>query len=387
MCFFNKLFGNKKKDKNKENKEVAIPESVAINTKDNIILEMKEEVKPDNDCKIEEVTEETISGLKTPDNILKEDIKSGTSSEKSSNNLNTKFFSLYGNAHGPKYKNMNPPKPWQDYLIQGDIILNDIVWNIAIVADGAGSSEHSEKASKFCCNKLYEIASEYIVSHKWLTKDNLPSEEEWELSASYFFDQTRQELLAYAATNNLPEGSFNCTLILVIRTAKGFLSANIGDGRAGYVSKENSFPLIIPFQTFNVGATKFLASSDWNHFFRTYFTPVDLSQLDYYVVSSDGCTYFWDTEGIPRKDMKGIYDNAHPDAFYDKNLIDHAKLNPVVEYLSQKAENAYDDTIKELKHFLNSGELNGEKTDFADWISKSLDGSDDKAILIFVKKS
>ena len=295
------------------------------------------------------------------------------------------FVNLYGISHGEKYKKMNPPKPWQDFMAQQDIIIDDVKWNIAVISDGAGSSKHSEIASKFCCNELIALCSDYIISHKWLNKANLPTDEDWNNSATYLFEQARKRLIKLAEDKEFSLLDLQCTLSVVIRTPKGFLSSSIGDTRSGYVIGHNAFPLIVPFQTFTVGATKFIASNDFKAFLKSKVHTIDISTVDYYVLSTDGCSFFWNTEGIA-KEENGIYNAVHTDAYYDANIIDIKKLTPVIDHFKQKFKGESDNAIVEFKNYLNTGKLNEVDTDFTEWLNNSIEGQDDKAIFIFFKK-
>ena len=287
---------------------------------------------------------------------------------------------IQAGAHGEKYKNMKPPKPWQDYVLTGNILssLSSVKWIVSIISDGAGSSEHSDMASRYCCEKVYEITTEYIAGHKWLDKAKEISEEEWELSSRYIFSQTRKELLKYAKKEGWSEDSVNCTLILVIETHFGFLTCNIGDGRAFCKTKDTDIPLIVPFQMFSVGLTVFLASEYWSSYVKSNVYNLNVNNIEYYVLASDGCEFLWNKEGI--KLEKGPYDEVCSEPFYDSNLVLVDRINPLINSIRQTInQKGVSEANIQLKSYLNAGILDDNKCDYI------LNEKDDKAIIIGVK--
>ena len=83
--------------------------------------------------------------------------------------------------------------------------------------------------------------------------------------------------------------SLKCTLILIVQTPRGIFTANVGDGRAGYLSK-GKYSSIVPFQTYVVGSTIFLTKENWNQFFMT--SLHENIHPDAFFAISDGCDDF-----------------------------------------------------------------------------------------------
>ena len=392
--FFIKLFGLKSSENKVAKSKMENKADLQNNdlSKEQIVNKPVKENNIENSSSAEIKTESSEKPVSSEDSLKTTAAAEIKNIDENSNNADVtktsipaqQFITFQAAAHGEKYKTMVPPKPWQDYLLQGKIELKEKTWSVSIVSDGAGSSEHSEKASKFCCTKLYELCTEYINSHQWMEKDELPDEESWHISSKYFFDQTHQELYEFAKQNNLPEGSFNCTLILVLETPQGFLSANIGDGRAGFKSEGVFNPLIVPYQTFTVGATQFLANQQWELFFRSYKHDINIDKVDYYIIASDGCEYFWDTTGISIE--KGSYDDVTNEPFYDENLLVAEKIEPIVSYLKDNLTNDFKLVNNQLNTLIKTGILDQKETDFKTWIENTIGGKDDKAIILHVRK-
>jgi hypothetical protein len=378
-----------KKEKNKEQEDFI--QNLDINSiLDEISKVGLENISSEEKNFLDDISEKSsVTEVKLTDDFCSDKTEKRTLPERgdlNSDSINYGFINLYGISHGEKYKKLSNQRPCQDYMSQQDIESGDVTWNIAIVSDGAGSSKKSEIASKFCCEKLLKLCSDYIIAHKWILRNNLPSKEEWNISGKYLFSQTRNELLKYASENKYFLEDLKCTLAIVIRTPNGFLSCSIGDSRAGYVTDDKIQPLIVPFQTFSVGSTKFITSDDYQPYISTFVKEVNISLIQYYVLATDGCSYFWDTEGLPNHNT-GVYSSIHNDAFYDKNLINLARINPIVDYFKSIASKDFMKSVEDFKFFLKTGLINEKETDFCEWLNKTMDGQDDKAIFLFIRNT
>lgn len=195
--------------------------------------------------------------------------------------------SVTGNGH------IASGKPCQDnhkYEYLGD------GWGIAIVSDGAGSSEKSEIGSKLVAYRGVDLFKELIVSKGWQTKNELPTNEEWEENAYKVLRRLRDDMELLADKKNVPIKEFSATAIVVIHSPKGLLATHIGDGRAGYKSKDGIWlPLITPHKGEEANQTIFLPHDYWNIPFlklsgkRVPESIVIREKIFGFVLMSDGC--------------------------------------------------------------------------------------------------
>jgi len=289
------------------------------------------------------------------------------------------------NVQGKSHKKSDPPIPCQDSY-KFDILENGI--NIAIVSDGAGSSTYSHFASAFSVTRLLEICKSRLLLIDKLLKYDTKIEEEkkivlegWNTLSKEMFDQTRADLLKFGEDSSYLPKDLHCTLILVIKTPFGFLSANIGDGRAGYYNGVETKPLIVPFMTFTAGATFFLIKEGWENIFRSY--AVFDEHVDYFFASSDGCQEFI-IDASSKGPKTGVYDNIlGNDAFYDLNKPFHPFFEGVIKSLKEVESN--DERNERLRNLIENGiySLNGEEKELKSISDPTLD--DDKTFVFFYK--
>ena len=275
-------------------------------------------------------------------------------------------------VQGHSHKRTDPPVPCQD-AGRGFFLPNG--YPTIVVADGAGSSAASHLASAFCVEKLSEACTGAVAAIGKLGSSSTETDiekghvqDQWQVISRRLFADTRQALLY-------------CTLILVIRTPAGFLSANIGDGRAGYYNGQETKPLIVPFMTFTAGATYFLIKEGWESVFRSY-ASFD-TEADYFFAATDGCQQYL-IDGSQKGNRTGIYDDVLGDeAFYDYNRPYHPFLSGVVASLNETADEP--ERNLRLQRLVEHGlyMLNGEEKELKSVSDPALD--DDKTFVIFYK--
>jgi hypothetical protein len=195
--------------------------------------------------------------------------------------------SVTGNGH------IASGKPCQDnhkYEYLGD------GWGIAIVSDGAGSAGKSEIGSKLVAYRGIDLFKELIMSKGWQTKNELPTNEEWEENAYKVLRRLRDDMELLADKKNVPIKEFSATAIVVIHSPKGLLATHIGDGRAGYKNKDGIWlPLITPHKGEEANQTIFLPHDYWNIPFlklsgkRVPESVVIREKIFGFVLMSDGC--------------------------------------------------------------------------------------------------
>ena len=226
--------------------------------------------------------------------------------------------SVTGNGH------IGSGKPCQDnhkYEYLGD------GWGIAIVSDGAGSAEKSEIGSKVVAYRGVTLFKELIASKEWQTRNELPTDKEWEESAYKVLFELRNNMEEVANKNNIPIKALSATAIVVIHTPKGLLVTHIGDGRAGYKNKEgNWLPLITPHKGEEANQTIFVPHDGWNiPFLNMSGTRVPESvvirEKPYgFVLMSDGCettTWLWNQK---KEGAERYYDPNKPHTPFFKSL-------------------------------------------------------------------
>jgi hypothetical protein len=138
-------------------------------------------------------------------------------------------------------------------------------WGIAIVCDGAGSAEKSDRGAEFCAiQALPRYFEDLINREQWIEKEELPLPEEWQQKATHEFKNALGALSIVANENKIELSKLACTVIVVIFSPLGLLIAHIGDGRAGYCDKENGWQsMMIPHKGEEANQTIFLTSNSW----------------------------------------------------------------------------------------------------------------------------
>jgi hypothetical protein len=253
------------------------------------------------------------------------------------------------------------------------------------VSDGAGSSAFSHDASRFCTDEIIRLALET----DWLAFQNAPADLEeakkaWHDEAVRLFDATRNGLLQKCKVDKRDASEMNCTLILIIQTPWGFLSANIGDGRAGYYDGAPE-ALTVPFQTFMIGATYFLIKEHWRNIMRTNVHVLnDADNLSYFFASTDGPQhYIMDNRDEHRlkAGTGGVYDDIlGKEAYYDYNRAFHPFFEGLIKSLKESVSE--EERNERLYRLLDEGVyvLEGKEMVLNSLIAPSLD--DDKTLVI-----
>ncbi len=284
-------------------------------------------------------------------------------------------------VQGHSHRKSNPPIPCQDYG-KGAVLSNN--YHVIIVSDGAGSSKLSHVASEFCVNTLFSYLQVFDFSDlKPNTDDPELLQKNWNKTVANLFGRTRNALLNLSKENNVSPTDLYCTLLLVIKTDWGFLSANIGDGRSG-LSNGKPHALSVPLQTFTAGATFFLIKDGWENVFRSYIALVpDWSQIKYFFATTDGCQDFV-MDHSQKGPRQGVYDNILGDeARYDYNVPYEPFFDGLIESLNE-VDNEQERNNR-LIRLIESGIYlkKGVETELKSISDPLLD--DDKTIIIFHK--
>lgn len=198
---------------------------------------------------------------------------------------NTSFvagISLQGRSH------IASKTPCQDYhtiknLGQG--------WVLSIISDGAGSAKESARGSKATCEITAKLLEQLLADKRWIESNYMPSDKEWDIEIRNVFVTTKQIILQQSAQQQIEPDNFNATILLLLVTPNGMLSAHIGDGRMGYKDSNNVwYSLCTPHKGDEACQTVFIPNN-------------------------------WDVISIPAYQVSGVYlpetsvINTHPKAF------------------------------------------------------------------------
>ncbi|MBN9386293.1 MAG: protein phosphatase 2C domain-containing protein [Chitinophagaceae bacterium] len=204
-------------------------------------------------------------------------------------------------------------------------------FSIAVVSDGAGSSENSHIGSNKVCEYSLNYFENLVLNRGWNEQDNLPPKELWHELAKQTLCLVKDDLDKFSMSNDLEYKSLSCTIILAIILPSGLLITHIGDGRAGYCdSNLNWNPLITPFHGELANETVFITSDIWDEsvideYIRSESIETDIKA---FCLLTDGCENASFECNLFDQD-KGIYfDPNRPfPLFFNPNLKILAQLN------------------------------------------------------------
>jgi len=285
------------------------------------------------------------------------------------------YYSFGLSVQGKSHKK-DVPIPCQDSHKLGSY--KDL-YHYAIVSDGAGSAENSHIGSKIACENLEKQLLSLFINNDFFDENNSISPSSWQQLGFDLFKTTRDEMIKFSKKNKLNLNTLKCTLLLVIQTPFGILSANVGDGRAGCLAKGNYYSLMVPFQTFVVGSTIFLTKENWNSFFRT--SIHNILEPEAFFAISDGCDDFsFLLKGPVPESEKGVYDKVYSEARYDHNQPFPGFYDALINQMKELI------TINEEQKVVSTAE---EIIDLGVFKGKSIEGiqkeDDDKTLVLFFK--
>jgi hypothetical protein len=178
-------------------------------------------------------------------------------------------------------------KPCQD---AHKIVMINEECGVAVVADGAGSHENSQLGSSFVVRSAAERFVELVRLNTWYKVNIMPSASEWKGSATAIFKQVHDELSQYAISEGIDVRSLGCTVIVLVFSPYGILTAHIGDGRAAYRNVGGEWKAsMTPFKGEEVGQTVFITSDIWNKTDNYVECTVFNDKVDCFTLMSDGC--------------------------------------------------------------------------------------------------
>ena len=302
-------------------------------------------------------------------------------------------FSIQGRSH------ISSGTPCEDYHAYAEIAPG---WKLLVTSDGAGSARESARGSKANCDMAVNFIKQLLAQKGWVEKNYMPSELEWYVEIREIFlamkgiitaqaakkaDQYKADKLAtletleaeIAATQDLTVRArlesqkqdmvadankpltardFNATIILMLITPNGMLTAHIGDGRMGYKSKDGEWKaLMTPHKGDEASSTVFIPN-DWDQNRVPAFTMsgallpdvrVVHEQPEVVVLMSDGCENItWSC--YARNEQTGHY--------YDPNVPFAGFFNPLLEEMNR--EQTPEQRLDRLIEIINVGTRAGK---------------------------
>lgn len=278
-------------------------------------------------------------------------------------------FSIQGRSH------ISAGTPCEDYHAYKEIAPG---WRLFITSDGAGSARESARGSKANCEMAEKFIAQLLKAKGWVEKNYMPTELEWYVECyniflsmkSIIFRQADKQAAQYKADKEaalekltatinatsdpaaraklelkkqdiiadinkpLCARDFNATIILMLLTPRGMLTAHIGDGRMGYKTKGGEWKaLMTPHKGDEASSTVFIPN-DWEQTKVPAFTMSDVYLPDVRVIHeipeavvlmSDGCENITWTHYS--KDEAGHY--------FDPNKPFPGFFNPLLDEMNE----------------------------------------------------
>lgn len=176
-----------------------------------------------------------------------------------------RWIILGHSAPGSMHLKSTPSIPCQD---SHHFELLENGWILSVVCDGAGSAKLSNFGSEFIAKTAIPLHVKLGLSKfSWYKSNLLPSEDEWCQFVQHTFSKSLDDLkewISKSKYNNESEKEFATTVILSLHNNKGILTANIGDGRGGFLNNVGVLkPLFEPFKGDESNSTVFITSPIW----------------------------------------------------------------------------------------------------------------------------
>lgn len=232
-------------------------------------------------------------------------------------------------------------------------------WGIAILADGAGSCDNSHIGSGFIVEKGSQLFTSLVEKRGWIKKSKLPTDKTWRKWAVHTLTEIKKQLTQFSKEEKFELNTLSSTIIVLIFSPKGLLSAHIGDGRAGYCDTTNSWKsAITPFSGEQVGTTVFLTTEYvWESPELYIETRVIYSNIKAFTLLSDGCETGCYECYLKKPDKEEYFDPNNPyDNFFNPNVI--ALLNMEKEKILRNEMNR-----KWMDFLENGNEIFAKETD------------------------
>ncbi len=333
----------------------------------------------DNDIKPEIVENEA------PININAPQVRLTTSIE--DENGYVVGFSIQGRSHIVSGTNC------QDYHAYEELAPG---WKLAITSDGAGSAREAERGSKANCELTTRLVRQLIESKKWIDNNYFPTELEWYVEIRNIFEliqsiiqgsaakqaatytETKQKELAEAEENlnnattdkqktkllkrvnalkediqkPLEARDFNATIVLMLITPQGMLTAHIGDGRMGYLDADGNWKaLMIPHKGDEASATVFIPNN-WNAQRNVpAFTMSGVFLPEVRVVKEIPKAFVLMSDGCESITWRHYAQNTETGKYYDPNEPFAGFFNPLLNEMNEAIDK--DTRVNRLIEIIN----------------------------------
>ena len=370
----------------KDELEVEEPGRNDEDTKTFVTKEEENTAHTDKETSVAALTDKP--DVDTPEVRLKTSVSFGE-------NGNITGFSIQGRSH------ILMNTPCQDYHAFEDLGKG---WFVAITSDGAGSAREAARGSKANCELAVRLIKQLLTERKWIENAYLPTETEWYIEIKNIFEVI-QAIIARSASAQVesykeeqekklellkeqeeketnPENKaklqkeidalkesvhtpleardFNATIIVLLVSPQGMMTAHIGDGRMGYQAKDGSWKaLMTPHKGDEASSTVFIPNN-WNRQLNVpifkmsdVFLPETHVVREYpkaFVLMSDGCESFsWTCK---------VYDKEK-NYYYDRNEPFERFLNPLIDAIGNIED--HDKRVDEMIDIINIGTIGGKK--------------------------
>lgn len=279
--------------------------------------------------------------------------------------MRTNWTLAFASATGKSHRENNIP--CQDAFRMKRLPCN---CGIAIVADGAGSSSHSQLGSRLLADIGITLFSDKLSKSGFLRKKRPLRKDHWRRIVLKCFTQLQTELIKLSDDKGLHIKNLSSTIIVVAFSPWGIMSAHIGDGRAAYCNLDKLWQSIItPFSGSEAGATVFFTTKEvWDKPDRFIETRCIKDNVTGFSLSSDGLekTTFLCYVKYPNKEL-----------FSDPNKPFEEFFNPIGKSLYQMSAKGW-----------NQRKINATWQDFLDKGNERLiNESDDKTMIIGILRN
>lgn len=302
-------------------------------------------------------------------------------------------FSIQGRSH------ICDGIPCEDYHAYTEIAPG---WKLLITSDGAGSARESARGSKANCDMATNFIKQLLVQKGWIEKNYMPTELEWYVEIREIFlamkgiitvqaakqapqykaskEDALAELEAEIAKSEdkvvigkleskkqdiiehinkpLTARDFNATIILMLITPNGMLTAHIGDGRMGYKSKDGKWKaLMTPHKGDEASSTVFIPN-DWEQNRVPAFTMSNAYLPDVRVVHELPDVVVLMSDGCENITWSCYASNEQTGCYYDPNIPYTGFFEPLLEEMNRDLRP--EQRIERLIEIINVGTKAGK---------------------------
>ncbi len=304
-------------------------------------------------------------------------------------------FSIQGRSH------ISGGTPCEDYHAYKELAPG---WKLLITSDGAGSARESARGSKANCDLAVRLVSQLVAQKQWVEKNYMPTELEWFAEMRNLFAVMQHLIIASAAKQAdaykagkeeelkaleeqiakttddiklaklkvkksdiekdiekpLEARDFNATIILMLLTPQGMLTAHIGDGRMGYKAQDGSWKaLMTPHKGDEASATVFIPNN-WNdQRCVPAFTMSDVYLPDVRVVHELPQAVVLMSDGCENITWSCYAQDKETGRYYDPNLPFAGFFEPLLEEMNSAADK--DARAERLIEIINVGTRAGKQ--------------------------